>query len=220
MSPQAGSAIEVARMLLDAGCVSGRRGEPFRLPSGWASPVYMDCRRLTAFPRIRRDLIRRAIELLRGRAALIGVECVVGCEVSGIPIAAWLAEELDLPMQIIRKRARGSERTEGPSLRGKRVLLVDDLMAAGVTKVDFIAALQGSGAEVLDVFVIFDYGTFGADEVLEALGVRTNALASWADVLAAARSSCSLDDEAQRELEHFLAGPRRWSLEHGGKGSY
>lgn len=220
MSTQRELAAEVARILLKAGCISTRGGEPFRLPSGWASPVYMDCRRLTAFPRIRRDLVGRGIEALRERAGLEGVECVVGCEASGIAIAAWVAEQLDLPMQFIRKRARGNERIEGPSLKEKRVLVVDDLMAAGVTKVDFIAALQGCGADVRDLFVIFDYGTFGADEVLRVHGVRTTALATWADVLVAARNSRALDENAQAELERFLAAPRRWSLEHGGKGSF
>jgi orotate phosphoribosyltransferase len=220
MSTQTGTAGEVARMLLDAGCVFAPGGEPFRLPSGWASPVYMDCRRLTAFPQIRRDLLWRGISLLRERGCLDGIDTVVGCEASGIAIAAWIAEALDLPMQFIRKRARGNERLEGPSVKGKRVLLVDDLMAAGVTKVDFVAAIQDAGAEVRDLFVFFNYGTFGADEALQAQGVRTNTLATWADVHLAAGSSGGLDAAAHVELGHFLAAPARWSLEHGGKGSF
>src|SRR5947209_5887419 len=110
MSTDRTAPTEVARMLLDAGCVVARRGEPFRLPSGWTTPVYMDCRRVTALPHIRRSLIQRGVELLRERACVAGVDCVVGCEASGIAIAAWVADALDLPMQFIRKRARGSER--------------------------------------------------------------------------------------------------------------
>jgi orotate phosphoribosyltransferase len=220
MSTQAGSAKEVARMLLEAECVSARTGEPFRLPSGWASPVYMDCRRLAAFPPIRRELVRRTLDLLREREGVAGVECVVGCEASGIAMAAWLADALDLPMQFIRKRARGNVRIEGPSLQGRRVLLVDDLMAAGVTKLDFVAAIHDAGAELRDLSVTFDYGTFGAEQSLAAHGVRTHALATWADVLAALGSSQAFDDAARVELADFLTDPRQWSLEHGGKGPF
>jgi orotate phosphoribosyltransferase len=218
MTADRNPSVEAARMLLDAGCLVARSGEPFRLPSGWTTPVYMDCRRVTALPQVRRVLIERGVELLRARGCLAGVECVVGCEASGIAIAAWVADELGLPMQFVRKRARGSERVEGPSLKGRKVLLVDDLVAAGLTKLDFITALQESGARVQDLFVIFDYGTFGAGELLMTRGVRTHALATWADVLAAARSAGVLDADARSEFEHFLDAPRRWSLEHGGKG--
>ena len=41
---------KVARILFDTGCVQVRRDEPFRLPSGWASPIYMDCRKLISYP--------------------------------------------------------------------------------------------------------------------------------------------------------------------------
>ena len=59
----------VARALLDAGCVTVRTDEPFRLPSGWASPVYMDCRRLISFAAIRREIVAHGIDLLDSAAA-------------------------------------------------------------------------------------------------------------------------------------------------------
>ena len=63
----------VATVLLDTGCVSARVDEPFRLPSGWASPVYMDCRRLISFPQVRRSLVAMGLQLLRERNVVPGV---------------------------------------------------------------------------------------------------------------------------------------------------
>ena len=37
---------QAAAWLLEAGCVEVRTDVPFVLPSGWASPVYMDATRL------------------------------------------------------------------------------------------------------------------------------------------------------------------------------
>ena len=34
---------EVSLALLATGCIEVHTDEPFRLPSGWASPVYTDC---------------------------------------------------------------------------------------------------------------------------------------------------------------------------------
>ncbi|MCC7275649.1 MAG: orotate phosphoribosyltransferase, partial [Alphaproteobacteria bacterium] len=45
-----------ARMLLEVDAVQFWGDHPFMLTSGWASPVYVDCRRLISYPRIRRAL--------------------------------------------------------------------------------------------------------------------------------------------------------------------
>src|SRR5437899_5005444 len=84
-----GPAQAVAAQLIDAGCVTFRADEPFRLPSGWASPVYMDCRRLISFPRVRRELVAHAIERLQASGSLKDVTSIAGGEASGIAFAAW-----------------------------------------------------------------------------------------------------------------------------------
>lgn len=208
----------VAGLLLDAGCVSARIDEPFRLPSGWASPVYMDCRRLIAFPAIRRAIVGHALALLNITGALAGVASIAGAEASGIALAAWLAERLDLPLQYVRKRPIGHTGVEGTVAPGSRVLLVDDLVAAGQSKIGFLRALADAGAVVDDVMVVFDYATFGAERLLAERGVRLHALAGWEDVLAVAKQRDSLAPGACAELEAFLHDPAHWSLEHGGIG--
>ncbi len=46
-----------AKMLLEVDAVRFMTDKPFIYTSGWASPVYTDCRRLISFPRVRRALI-------------------------------------------------------------------------------------------------------------------------------------------------------------------
>ena len=46
-----------AKMFLEVGAVNFRSDEPFRFTSGWASPVYIDCRKLISYPRIRQTLM-------------------------------------------------------------------------------------------------------------------------------------------------------------------
>jgi orotate phosphoribosyltransferase len=73
-----------AKALLRAGRVTLKADELFRLPSGWASPVYMDCRRLISFPPVRRKIVSLGVELLRSRGCLAGVASIAGGETSGI----------------------------------------------------------------------------------------------------------------------------------------
>ena len=218
-TPDADSKI-VAAALLDAGCVTARTDEPFRLPSGWASPVYIDCRRLISFPAIRRDLVARAMSLLSAKGALDGVASVVGGEASGIALAAWLAEALNLPMQYVRKKQAGQSQIEGVLEAGSKVLLVDDMMAGGQSKLRFCQALCAGGVHVEDLFIVFDYDTFPTETLLGPLGVKVHALATWRDVLAVAVERNSFPTRVLDELADFLRDPAAWSGNRGGRSSY
>ena len=48
----------VAKFLLDIKAVNFRPEEPYKLTAGWARPVYIDCRKLISYPRIRSAWIR------------------------------------------------------------------------------------------------------------------------------------------------------------------
>ncbi|AQH03021.1 orotate phosphoribosyltransferase [Burkholderia sp. KK1] len=212
-------ATSVAKALIEAGCVQFRADEPFRLPSGWTSPVYMDCRRLISFPKLRRDLVSAGLRMLRDRHCLDEVDSIVGAESSGIALATLLADALDLPMHYVRKKAKGlgpSTQIEGTLASNERVLLVDDLMAAGESKREFCRAINEAGAIVKDIFVVFDYGVFPTAGVLERWNVKVHSLATWRDILTAARSEPSVDQRALSELEVFLKDPVAWSHAHGG----
>ncbi len=214
--PTFSSGEDIASLLIDAGCVSARSDEPFRLPSGWASPVYMDCRRLISYPEVRRAIVSASLSRLRSAGALDAVDSIAGGEASGIALAAWMAEALNLPMQLVRKRPVGLSHVEGVVQPGSRVLLVDDLMAAGQSKITFIRALADTKAVVKDLLVVFSYGTFDADAMLVQQGVRVHALTTWSDVLAVANKRNVLPLHARQELALFLQNPGQWSQIHGG----
>ena len=46
-----------AKMLLEVKAVLFFQDKPFIFTSGWASPVYIDCRKLIFYPRIRTQLV-------------------------------------------------------------------------------------------------------------------------------------------------------------------
>src|SRR5690348_2468724 len=212
-----------ARMLLEVKAVLFFESKPFIFTSGWASPVYIDCRKLIFYPRIRRQLVDFAVATLARDAGFEQFDVVAGGETAGIPYAAWIAERLGLPMQYVRKKAKGFGRNaqiEGDIRDGARTLLVEDLTTDGRSKINFCKALRDAGAVVEHVFVNFYYDIFPeSKKILGELGVRLHHLATWWDVLAVVKKGGYLESSQIAEVEKFLHEPAKWSAAHGGVSS-
>lgn len=213
-----------ARMMLEAGAVKYNARQPFFLSSGWASPVYIDVQRLISFPRIRASLMDFASEAVLTRAGFEQFDAVAGAETSGIAYAAWIAERLSLPLQYVRKKPKGFGREaqiEGMLNPGARVLLVDDVTTDGRSKLSLCQALRSIEARVDHVLVMFFYDVFGeARAQFAEARIQLHYLATWRDILEEARSSGYFAGPVADDIQAFLAEPARWSLEHGGIGSF
>jgi len=213
----------VAKMLIEVEAVLFRAEEPFTFTSGWASPVYTDCRKLIAFPRLRQTLMRYAVDVLNTGVGYEQFDAIAGGETAGIPYAAWIADQMNLPMAYVRKKPKGfgrNARIEGAIKEGDRVLLVEDLATDGKSKASFVEGLRDAGCVVDHVFVVFHYGIFPQSKaVMEDLGVRLHALATWWDVLRVAKESGYFEPDTLREVEAFLNAPAEWSKSHGGADS-
>jgi len=213
--------LTVARILLELGAVNFRPEDPYTLTAGWKSPVYIDCRKIISFPRARRKIIQLAAEHIEREVGFEQVDSVAGGETAGIPYAAWLSEELGLPMQYVRKKPKGFGRMaqiEGDLKEGSRVLLVEDLATDGASKVNFMNALRDAGATCDHGFVVFFYGVFpGALKSLEESGLKLHFLATWWDVLEVAETNGAFSKETISEVRNFLHDPMKWSAARGGR---
>ena len=126
-----------ARMLLEVEAVHFNAEKPFTFTSGLASPVYIDCRKLISYPRIRETLMDFSVSVLLRDVGFEQFDAVSGGETAGIPFAAWIASKMGLPMQYVRKTPKGFGRDaqiEGDIKEGQRVLLVEDLTTDGGSK--------------------------------------------------------------------------------------
>jgi orotate phosphoribosyltransferase len=218
--PHIGAA--TARLLLDSGAVQVSRNRPFMLAAGWASPVYVDCRRLIGEPAWRQEITALAATVIKQRIGASAFDAIAGAETAGIPFAAWLADRLSLPMRYVRKRPLGIGRhaqVEGGAVDGLRVLLVDDLATDGGSKTAFVRGLRTAGAIVTDALVIFHHGVFpGGAERLAQLNLTLHALATWTDILLLDAATHRLDPADRAEIERFIADPAAWSADHHGRG--
>jgi orotate phosphoribosyltransferase len=209
-----------AKMFLEVEAVRFMTDKPFIFTSGWASPVYTDCRRLISFPRVRRALIDFGAATVMQDAGFEQFDAVAGGETAGIPFAAWMSDKLALPMLYVRKKPRGFGRNaqiEGYLKEGQMVLLVEDMTTDGRSKVNFCNALREAGATVEHLFVLFFYDIYpDGQKILADLGVTMHALATWWDVLRVAKASNRFEPRMLAEVEKFMHDPAGWSQAHGG----
>jgi len=210
----------VSEILLDIGAVHCNLEEPFIFTSGWASPVYVNCRRLFSATWERREVVHLAAQEVERFVGRGGFDLVAGGETAGIPYAAWMAEYFYCPMVYVRKKAKGfglNQRIEGVLEPRRRVILVEDLMTDGMSKVHFARAIRDAGAEVTHAVVVFSYGVYpNAAANLEGAELSVHALTDWHTTLAVAESRGDFDARQATAVRDFLENPAAWSEAHGG----
>lgn len=205
----------IALLLWEAGAVKADLKEPFKLVSGNYSPIYVDRRRVISDP-----VFMRFFACVAGairRWAGIRADVVAGGETAGIPFASFVAHSLSLPMVYVRKAKKDhglSNLVEGHIPQGAEVLLVEDLITDGGSKVRFIDAIGAAGGKVADVFVLFDR-LQGGSETMAEIGTRLHSATDMDVLLAVAEAELLLPEGHVGAIRTYLRSPREW---HEGRG--
>ena len=211
-----------AKFLLEINAIHFNSVSPFTLTSGLKSPVYIDCRKLISYPKARSILINFCSDIVVNKIGLDKVESLVGGETAGIPFASFLASKLELPMHYVRKKPKGfgvNNYIEGNNIKGKKVILVEDLTTDGGSKIKFCNSIRKAGATVEETIVLFYYNIFdGVPDKLKKSGINLNYLACWWDILNYCKEDKSIiDNETITQIEQFLISPKEWSNNHSNK---
>jgi orotate phosphoribosyltransferase len=207
-------------MLLEIDAVHFSADKPFTFTSGIASPVYIDCRKIISYPRIREMITNFSVSVILSEVGFEQFDAIAGGETAGIPFAAWIAAEMGLPMQYVRKKPKGFGRDaqiEGTITDNQRVLLVEDITTDGGSKINFCNALRKAGAKADHTIVVFYYDIFEqTSEKLTADGIKLHSLATLWDVLAVCKAENHFDTHTLGQVEAFLHAPLEWSAKNGG----
>ena len=198
--------IKTARLLLDIKSITIKPKNPFKLTSGRLSPIYVDCRKIISFVKIREQIIKMGISLIKKNISLKKIDYIAGGETAGIPYAAWIAEKLKKPMIYIRKKPKGFgklSQIEGYFKKKSRVLLIEDLSTDGKSKVNFCNVIRNSGGKFSDIFVIFNYGIF-PDKILKQNKLKLHFLTDWKSVINLIKSKKIFKSNEIKLIEDFL----------------
>lgn len=174
--------------------------------------MYMDIRRLIGVP----SAWRTVIEGLGGVIGSLdgGVEVVAGVAAGGIPHSAAVAYEADLPSCFVRKEAKGHGRgraVEGADVRGRRVVLVEDVVTTGGSSLEAAGALREAGGEVTMCLSVAGYGFDETFTAFGEAGVELSLLVPFMDLLTAASRREEASLRALEEARRWWRDPHHWA---------
>ena len=160
---------ELRQQIIDKAVVHGK----VILSSGKEADYYVDLRRVTLDSHAAPIIGRVMLELSKD----LDFDAVGGLTLGADPVAtamlhAAAAQGRNLDAFVVRKaeKAHGLQRRiEGPDVKGRRVLAVEDTSTTGGSVLTAVEALREAGAEVVAVAVIVERATAPA---VEAAGLK------------------------------------------------
>ena len=207
--------VDVARVLLEAGAVVLRPQQPFQFASGLWSPIYCDNRLLLGQVAARSLVVEALAALIQKE--IVAVEVIAGTATAGIPWAAWVAAELQLPMIYVRSGAKAygrSQQVEGGLHNRQKVVLIEDLVSTGGSALQAVEALRELDASVADCCAIFSYGMTESQTRFGAAGMRLLPLTDLPTLLDVATKEEYILPQQRAAVERWASDPHTWSEQH------
>ena len=163
-------------LIKDVAVVHGR----VVLSSGREADYYIDLRRIT----LHREAAPLVGSVLRELTADWDYAAAGGLTLGADPVGTAIlhASGGAVDSFVVRKEEKKhgmQQRVEGPSVTGRRVLVVEDVSTTGGSPLTAVGALREAGAEVVGVAVIVDRGARAA---IEEAGLAYRAAYTLADL--------------------------------------
>ncbi len=194
----------LARGLFESHCV--QFGD-FMLHSGAHSPIYIDLRLLVSTPALLQEAAGHYDRLLKG----LHYDRLAAIPYAALPIGTAVALQTGDPLIYPRRDAKGygtQRQIEGTFKAGERVVLLDDLISSGESKIEAIQPLVAAGLVVEDIVVLIDRQQGGAEELAQK-GLRLHTAVTLSELLASLERQQLVSGEEVARVHQFLASYRR-----------
>jgi len=188
----------IMRGLVDTGCF---KTGSFTLKSGISSPFYIDLRRVISDPELLSDVARAYALIAQGTQWTR----LAGIPAAALPLATASALSMGSPMIWPRMPVKDhgtGVRVEGAFKKGDRVLLLDDLITTGASKIEAIEILREEGLLVEDLVVLIERGRQGRRDMASA-GVRLHAFMHVSELFGLCEELGIMSGEERYRLEAF-----------------
>lgn len=140
----------------------------FTLKSGLVSPFYLDLRQAQSHPKAFHAIIDVYAEMVEDADEDV---FLAGVPEAATPLAAATGYKLNRkllqPRKVVKDHGTKSA-VEGDFVEGDRVILIDDLITKGDSKIEAIDQIKGAGLEIERFIVLIDREQGGIDLVKSA----------------------------------------------------
>jgi orotate phosphoribosyltransferase len=155
-----------------------------------------------SYPNVRKKVVQAFVQKIEEMP--VKPDVIAGCATAGIPHAAWLAAELDLPMVYVRSAPKGhgkGNQIEGLIEAGQRVVLIEDLISTGGSVIESAQALQNAGAEVLHILAIFTYGLEKSKQQFSKENLSFETITNYDELINYLEENGQINQTEKEELE-------------------
>ncbi len=201
----------VAQALLEINAVGFSLEKPITFKSGIISPVYVDNRKLPFYPENWDTVLEGLAYLIRKDK--IDFDVVAGIETAGIPHSAALGFILKKPSVFVRKQAKdhGTKKmVEGGSVKGKKVLLIEDHVTTGGSSLAGVASLRAEGAIVTDCLCITNYEFQEVFTAFEKANVKLHMATTFKVILEEAVKAQKITQSQIATIQDWMKDPYSW----------
>ncbi|MCA1030009.1 orotate phosphoribosyltransferase [Bacillus timonensis] len=203
----------IAEHLLEIGAVFLQPNQPFTWSSGMKSPIYCDNRLTLSYPHVRKEVATGLSELIKEHFK--DAEVIAGTATAGIPHAAWVSDQMNLPMCYVRSKAKEhgkGNQIEGKVDRGQKVVVVEDLLSTGGSAIQAVNALREEGCKVLGIVSIFTYGLPVARDHLGSNDIEAFSLCDYQSLIDVALELGKIQPEDLEKLNRWKENPAEWEI--------
>ncbi|MED5354757.1 MAG: orotate phosphoribosyltransferase [Bacteroidota bacterium] len=203
---------ETAKILLEINAIKLSPNKPFVWASGWKSPIYCDNRIILSTPKIR-NIIKKFL----AQAIAENFEkpdAIAGVATGAIGIGMLVADYLDLPFIYVRPEAKKHGRKnqiEGEIEKGKKVMVIEDLISTGKSSIGAIKALRSHGLSVIGMVAIFTYEFGISEENINNENLKLKTLSNYSTLLKIAQKTEYISESECKILEKWNQDPSSWS---------
>ena len=183
----------------------------FSWASGWKSPIYFDNRISLSYPKIRKKITSRLVDIIKAKYKEVDV--IAGVATAGIPQGALVADALNLPFIYVRSQNKShgmKNLIEGKLEKNSRTILIEDLISTGGSSIKSVEAIRESGSEVLSVLSIFNYGFKISKNNFQNISCDTNSIFNYSDLMEIAHQEKYITKSELEKLKNWREDPEKW----------
>lgn len=203
---------ETAELLLKLKAIKLQPNDPFTWASGWKSPIYCDNRIILSNIGCRNKIANYFSQLITEKYK--DVDVIAGVATGAIGIGILVAEKLNLPFIYVRPVAKKHGRQnqiEGEVSKGKKIIVIEDLISTGKSSLNAVKALREAELDVLGMIAIFTYDFEISKNNFLKDSVKLNTLSNYSELLKKAVEINYVSEKDIETLEKWNKSPESWS---------
>lgn len=208
------SARILADKLLEINAVKLQPENPFVWGSGWNSPIYNDNRRILSYPDVRNFVkVNMASEIL---VSYPDVDVIAAVSTAAIPFGTLIADTLGLPFIYVRSTPKdhGLENLiEGDLPMGRKVVMIEDIVATGNGSLKAAETIRFSACEVLGCVCVLNYEFPMAVKRLRDADIKVVSLCNYETLVEAAVQIKYIHPSQEATLKEWRKDPANWVSE-------